>query len=60
MWMVFFDHNRNISRTEPLTDFAEALEQARGGPRGAHFTVSYFSPDGDHSKSFQALEGDVA
>ena len=43
MWMVFFNRNGNVSRSDPKESYDDALNAARRGPSGASFAISFLS-----------------
>jgi len=46
MYMVFFVTASDVSRTEPITSFVNAVEAAKAGPSGAKFMINNISnPD---------------
>ena len=57
MWMTFFNKSGDVSRTEPICSFDEALEAARRGPSGANFCVTFLAES--HENDRQILEGIV-
>ena len=58
MYMTFFLHNGNASRTEPLGSYDAALTAARSGPSGARFFISYLAENMENDR--QLLEGFVS
>lgn len=57
MWMTFLNRNGDVSRTEPLGSYDEALEAARRGPSGANFSVTFLAENRENDR--QVLEGIV-
>lgn len=56
--MVFFiRYGGEISRTEPLRSYDEAIGAARRGPSGASFSISFFSDNWENDRI--VLEGFV-
>ncbi len=51
MWMVFFVlRNGNVTRTDLLGSYNEALDAARRGPSGASFSISFFSHNWENDR----------